>query len=238
MITHESTIMITGASDGLGKAISLLVAQKYGCPLAICGRDEGKLREVIRLINDIDPEIKVFAACFDMTQDEDCLSFIENAKEALGSFDILINNAGANIKKDYVENIQIEDLRYMLNLNCVSPLIFTQALLKDMKEKREGHIINILSSVCKHSIESSAAYSASKQAYDIISQILLKEVRENHVKVTNVYPGGIDTNFRSNDRPDYMKPESVALAICSVMEMSDDSVIHELVLRPFVENNF
>lgn len=238
MIHDNSIIMITGASDGLGKALSLEIARRYNCSMALCGRSEEKLRDTIQKIQNINPKTKLFAACFDATNDDDCYEFIANAKDALGEFDILINNAGANIRKDLVEDIKLNDLRYMFNLNCVSPLIFIQELLKDMKKHNDGHIINILSSVCKHSIENSGAYSASKHAMDILHQILLKEVRESHIRVTGVYPGGIDTNFRTNKRTDYMTPESVAKAIISLLEVADDAVVHELVLRPFVENNF
>lgn len=238
MINNNSKVMITGASDGLGKELALAIAEKYSCSLALCGRSESKLKNTVRAIKEINPNVLVFAACFEMTHDEDCLNFINQAKEALGDIDILVNNAGANIKKDLVEDIDLEDLRYMFNLNCVAPLIFIQETLPAMKEAENGHIINILSSVCKHSIEMSGAYSASKHAFDILNKILLKEVRESHVKVSGIYPGGIDTNFRSNERPDYMRAENVALAILSLMEMSDDTVVHELVLRPFVENNF
>lgn len=238
MISNQSKVMITGASDGLGKALTLAIASKYNCSLAICGRSEEKLKSVIRDINEINPCVKVFAACFDVTDDECCTEFIQNSVEAIGDIDILINNAGANIKKDLVENIDLNDLRYMFNLNCASPLLFIQGVLPHMKEVSDGHIVNILSSVCKHSIENSGAYSASKDAMDILHKILLKEVRESHIKVTGIYPGGINTNFRTNVREDYMHPKTVANAILSVLECEDDAVVHELVLRPFVENNF
>ena len=238
MISNQSKVMITGASDGLGKALALAVASKYSCSLAICGRSEEKLKAVIKDINTINPCVKVFAACFDVTDDECCREFICNSREAIGDIDILINNAGANTKKDRVENIDLHDLRYMFNLNCAAPLLFIQQVLPHMKEVGDGHIINILSSVCKHSIENSGAYSASKDAMDILHQILLKEVRESHIKVTGIYPGGINTNFRTNVREDYMLPKTVANAVLSVLECEDDAVVHELVLRPFVENNF
>ena len=238
MISNQSKVMITGASDGLGKALTLAIASKYSCSLAICGRNEAKLKETVRAVHTVNPCVKVFAACFDVTDDECCYAFIRNAQEAIGDIDILINNAGANIKKDLVENIDLNDLRYMLNLNCVSPMIFILGVLPHMKEVGDGHIINILSSVCKHSIENSGAYSASKHAMDILHQILLKEVRESHIKVTGIYPGGINTNFRTNVREDYMHPKTVANAILAVLECEDDAVVHELVLRPFVENNF
>ena len=109
MISNQSKVMITGASDGLGKALTLAIASKYSCSLAICGRNEAKLKETVRAVHTVNPCVKVFAACFDVTDDECCYAFIRNAQEALGDIDILINNAGANIKKDLVENIDLND---------------------------------------------------------------------------------------------------------------------------------
>ena len=234
---NEKRIFIRGASDGLGRELAYLLAHTAACRLAICGRSETKLKETLRTIYEINPDMEVFAACFDATKEEDCHQFAQNVKERFGGIDILVNNAGANIQKDKVENIDIAQLKYMFDLNCAAPLIFIQEFLPGMKERQDGHIINVLSSVCLHSIENSGAYSASKHAMNILHKILTKEVREDNIRVSGIYPGGIDTNFRENKRPDYLHPASVAKAILDVMN-TEDGVIHELVMRPMSENNF
>lgn len=236
MLTNKR-IFISGASDGLGKELACQIASQYTCRLALCGRNEEKLRDTLQLIHEINPEVEVFAACFDATNEEDCIHFARNVLEQFQGIDIVVNNAGANIQKNKVEDIQINQLKYMFDLNCVAPLIFIQAFIKGMKERQEGHIINVLSSVCKHSIENSGAYSASKHAMNILHEILTKEVREDNIRVSGIYPGGIDTNFRSQSRPDYLHPSTVAKAILDVMT-TPEGVVHEIVLRPMVENNF
>jgi short-subunit dehydrogenase len=67
---------------------------------------------------------------------------------------------------------------------------------------------------------------------------LIKEARQSGVKVTGVYPGGVDTDFRTEERPDYMRPESAAQMIVQCINAPADVVVHELVCRPMVESNF
>ena len=155
----------------------------------------------------------------------------------INDIDILINNAGANVRKAPVEEIDLDELRYMFNLNCVSHLAFIQAFLPKMKEKKEGLIMNILSSACLYDNINMAAYTATKQAMKAIHKALVKEVREDNIKVSAIYPGGINTNFRELDRPDYLNAQKLAKVLVDVIEI-DDGVVHDLVLRPMAESNF
>jgi short-subunit dehydrogenase len=70
------------------------------------------------------------------------------------------------------------------------------------------------------------------------TQCLIKEARPVNVKVTGVYPGGVDTDFRVEDRPDYMRADSTAQMIVQCINAPDDVAVHELVYRPMVESNF
>ena len=81
-------------------------------------------------------------------------------------------------------------------------------------------------------------YAASKAAQKSLCDTLRKEGREANIGVTAVYPGGVDTDFRPQARPEYMRPESVAEAIAGALLLPDDAVMHELVLRPMCETNF
>jgi NAD(P)-dependent dehydrogenase (short-subunit alcohol dehydrogenase family) len=87
-------------------------------------------------------------------------------------------------------------------------------------------------------METMGVYSTMKQGLDALTWILMKEARPANVKVTAIYPGGTDTEFRAAKRPDYMRPESVASVIAAAVFAPDDVVMHELTFRPIVETNF
>ena len=97
--------------------------------------------------------------------------------------------------------------------------------------------MNILSSACLYDNVNMAAYTATKQAMKAIHKALVKEVREDNIKVSAIYPGGINTNFRELDRPDYLNAQKLAKVLVDTMEI-DDGVVHDLVLRPMAESNF
>ena len=106
-----------------------------------------------------------------------------------------------------------------------------------MARRKSGLIVNILTSCCLYHNPMTGSYSASKDAMEGISKILTKEARADNIGVCNVYPGGVDTNFRPKANPSYLRPEPVAKMIRNCMEV-EDGCVHDLVLRPFVEDNF
>ena len=222
-------ILITGASDGIGKALALMLDEK-GYKTYLFGRNPEKLNS-LKLNNCL----KKYA--FDL-KDRDKLNEALNDIRLSGGVDILINNAGFNYKKEEVKDITIKGLQDMFWVNCISHLICIQKLVPAMLDNKEGMIINILSSCCRFNNPTMAGYTASKDAMESISKILVKEVKDKGVKVLDVYPGGVDTNFRTNDRPDYLKPETIAKHIIYAIENNEDGMIQEIVVRPTVESNY
>ena len=107
-----------------------------------------------------------------------------------------------------------------------------------MKERGSGHVVNILSTVCHADMPTMGAYTAAKSGLQALTRIFRKEVLEDGIRVTAIYPGGADTDFRPNARPDYMKPASVAAAVHSALTLPEDVIVHELTFRPMVETNF
>ena len=200
----KKTAVITGATDGIGNALAILLSRDYN--LALCGRSKDKMDRLIQKLGNC----HIYTDCFDITDKEKRHAFCENLKKEFGSVDILVNNAGANTKKDKVVEINLDDLRYMFELNCVSAVGMIQELYPLMAEKQSGLIINILSSCCLFNNPMTGSYSASKDAMEGISKILTKEARADHIGVCNVYPGGVDTNFRATANPGYLKPETIA----------------------------
>ena len=107
----KKTVIITGATDGIGKALARLLSGEYN--LALCGRNEEKMQQLVRELGDC----HVLAECFDITQAEKRHSFGARVNAEFGAVDVLVNNAGANTKKAKVADINLDDLRYMFELN-------------------------------------------------------------------------------------------------------------------------
>ena len=226
----RKVVVITGATDGLGKALALLLKDDYD--LALCGRSEEKMNN---LLNDLDKD-HVYYECFDIVDDNKRDEFCKHIIERFEHIDVLVNNAGANTKKDKVTDINLTDLRYMFELNCVSAVGIIQEFYPVMAEKQSGLFVNILSTCCLFSNPMAGSYSAAKDAMEGISKILLKEAKKDNIGVCNVYPGGVETNFRAVANHDYLKPETVAKMIKNCME-NEEGCVHDIVIRPFIEDN-
>ena len=230
VVYMKKTVIITGATDGIGKTLAMLLSKEY--QLALCGRSEEKMRQLREELGDA----SVYAECFDITDGEKRHAFCEQVKREFGGVDVLVNSAGANTKKDKIAEIKLDDLRYMFELNCVSALGMIQEVYPMMAEKQSGLFVNILSSCCLFSNPMTGSYSAAKDAMEGISKILTKEAKADHIGVCNVYPGGVDTNFRAVSNPNYLRPETIAKMIKSCIE-NEDGCVHDIVIRPFIEDN-
>ena len=226
----KKTVIITGATDGIGKALAFLLSKEYN--LALCGRNVDKMNRLTRELGDC----HVYAECFDITDGARRRSFCQQVKKEFGTVDVLVNNAGANTKKDRIADIDLEDLRYMFELNCVSSLGMIQEIYPLMAEQKHGLFVNILSSCCLFNNPMTGSYSATKDAMEGISKILTKEAKADNIGVCNVYPGGVDTNFRAKANHDYLRPETVAKMIKNCIEL-EEGCVHDIVIRPFIEDN-
>lgn len=226
----KKTVLITGATDGIGKALAMLLAKEYN--LALCGRSKEKMDQFIQELGDC----HVYAEVFDITDGEKRHDFCENVKKEFDTIDVLVNNAGANTKKDKIVDINLDDLRYMFELNCVSALGMIQEIYPLMAEKKKGLFVNVLSSCCLYNNPMAGSYTAAKDAMEAISKILTKEVKAENIGVCNVYPGGVDTNFRAVANHNYLKPETVAKMIKVCIE-NEEGCVHDIVIRPFIEDN-
>jgi NAD(P)-dependent dehydrogenase (short-subunit alcohol dehydrogenase family) len=172
------------------------------------------------------------------TAEKAIADFCAAVRSKMGTPDILINNAGFNPRKAPVWEMTPDELDSLIAVNLKAPFLFIRQVLPDMIQRKAGHIVNILSSVCHYSNEGMGAYTAAKKGLDGLAGVLLKEARPHGIRVSAVYPGGTNTTFRAKERPDYTSPESVAEAVHAVLTLPEDLVVHGITFRPMVETNF
>ena len=233
---RERHVVLTGASRGIGRAIALRLA-RAGAALTLCARDAAALESVL-------DEARALGAAyasgetFDLSDAVAIEQFCSQTCAKRGPVDVLINNAGYNSRKAPVHEVEVDEFDAIMAVNLRAPFLMVRAILPQMIERRAGHIVNILSTVCEHDNETMGAYTAAKQGMRGWHGVLLKEARGHGVRVSGVYPGGTDTEFRPKARPDYMRPESVAEAVYSVLAMPEDLIVQSITFRPIVETNF
>ena len=223
-------VLTTGATRGIGRELARQLTV-LGYPVFATGRDED-------LLEALKTETGCRGTVADLTDPEQAVEIYEKAKASLGQVDVLINNAGVNHRKAPVIGIELEDWERQYAVNLRAPMLLSREALKDMAGRRSGHIVNVISTIAKTSQPNYAIYSAMKYGLMGFTKCLIKEAREVSVKVTAVYPGGTDTDFRTEDRPDYLSAESAAKMIVHCITAPADVVVHDLTYRPMVESNF
>jgi len=236
MNIEGKSVYITGGSKGIGRAIAERLAHDR-TNIAICGRDERALSEAAAAAKTAGAR-DVYAGRFDLGSTNAVLSFYAGAKKRIGPPDILINNAGYNSRKAYLWEAEIDEFDSMIAVNLRAAFILMREAFGDMKERRGGHIVNILSTACHSDIEQLSVYTAAKKGLQGMTDVFRKEARPHNIRVTSIYPGGTDTSFRAQARPDYLQPESVAEAVYAALTLPDDLIVHHMTFRPMVETNF
>jgi NAD(P)-dependent dehydrogenase (short-subunit alcohol dehydrogenase family) len=232
----DQVVLITGASSGIGRCLAVQLAAQ-GARLALCSRSEEKLKVVVSELASAG-QAAALARAFCLSSEEAILRFVSDTQTRLGPIDILINCAGANTSRAPVGELKTAELDWMMTVNFRAAFLFMREALGQMQPRGKGHIVNVVSTVALFGNPGLGGYTASKWALEGLTKVVRKEVKASGIKVTSVHPGGTDTDFRPADRPEYMSPESVAEAIVSILTLSDDAVVHDLVLRPPMEDNF
>jgi NADP-dependent 3-hydroxy acid dehydrogenase YdfG len=185
------TAFITGATSGIGKAIAENFA-KQGFKLIICGRRIDVLDE---LSSELSKLTEVFSLSFDVRNKEEVKTAIESLPENFKNIDILINNAGNAHGLDPISEGNMEDWDAMMDGNVKGLLYVSQPIINLMKARNSGHIINISSVAARQTYANGVVYCASKKAVDVISEGMRLELTEFGIKVCNVQPGAVETDF-------------------------------------------
>lgn len=191
-------VFISGASDGIGKACAEDFA-KMGANLILAARSFDKL-ETIKNELEYEWDVKVKIVKLDVQDKLEVQKVVEDLDDYWKDIDILINNAGLAREMDPLQDGNIEDWEVMIDTNIKGLLYLTRNILPLMKDK-EGHIINIGSTAGIHAYPGGTVYCATKSAVKFISDGLRQDLVATDIRVTNIQPGMVETNF-SNIRFD------------------------------------
>lgn len=217
--------VITGISKGIGRACAEKLLEK-GANVAGWGKSE--------------PPYNHENLHFFETDVKDENSVKESRDKTLKQFnnevDILINNAGLGYF-GYFEEMPLEEYREMMQTNVDGVFFVTRNLIPTMKEKGQGHIINLSSIAGLQTNPQGGVYSATKYAVTAFTDALFKELRDYGIKVTGIHPGSVKTDFFENapgvDAHDYMmKPSEVADTIIHSIESPQNYLVSQVVMRP------
>jgi 3-hydroxy acid dehydrogenase / malonic semialdehyde reductase len=186
-------VMITGATSGIGLACAKKFASG-GDNLIIAGRRKNRLDSIGRdLVKEYGVKVKTVA--FDVQNKKEVFDAINSLEKEWKEIDILINNAGLALGRDYFEEALLEDWETMIQTNITGLLYVTRAVLPFMIKKEKGHIINLGSVAGDEVYERGNVYCGTKSAVASISHSMRIDLLRHGIKVTNVKPGAVDTEF-------------------------------------------
>ncbi len=231
------TALVTGGGTGIGLGVALALARE-GCRVAIAGRRREPLE----------------AACekFDGTPAMSChpvdvgdLASVETlfhwSMATLGPLDILVNSAGVNVRRRTTAELSPEDWDKMMRINASGAFYCMRTVLPEMRAQHNGLIVNISSIAgIRSSLLGGVGYTASKFAMTGLGTTVGREEATNNIRVTNVYPGEVETPILDNrpvpvtaeHRARILQPDDVAAAVLMVACLPPRAHITDLVIKP------
>lgn len=241
MSENQKTVLITGATSGIGKACAVLFA-KHQYRLILCGRRVGALNA---LAGELRRMTDVHTLVFDVRDQQKVNQAFESLPESFSTIDILLNNAGNAHGLASLCEGDVADWDAMLDGNVKGLLYVSKNVIPQMKDRGTGHIVNISSVAARQTYANGVVYCASKKAVDAISEGMRLELTEFGIKVSNIQPGAVATDFSmvrfkgDQTRSDAvyagyeaLKAEDIADAIYYVVSAPKHVSIAEMTIYP------
>ncbi len=235
------TILITGSTSGIGRATAELFA-KQGLRIILCGRRHAVLEE---MKDELSAFTEVYTLQFDVRHFDEVENAINSLPEDWKNIDILINNAGNAHGLDPISTGSIDDWDAMMDGNVKGVLYVSKMIIPQMQARNSGHIVNISSVAARQTYANGVVYCASKKAVDTISEGMRIELTEFGIKVTNIQPGAVATDFSKirfkgdTERAatvyagyEALKAEDIADAIAYCVNAPERVSIAELCIYP------
>ena len=228
---------MTGASSGIGEATARLLAQN-GYNVVLAARREDRLKRIAAEIGE-----RALAVPTDVTDPAACEALVSRAVESFGSVNILVANAGVGLYGSIADG-EPEDWRLMFEVNVLGVLYATRAAVLHMLDRSSGDIV-IVSSLAGRRVPGAegTVYAATKHALTAVAEGLRMDVHEKGIRVINVEPGLVRTEFPESSYPsakEYyaqrefspLEAEDIAQAVFYAVEQPERVSVNEIVVRP------
>lgn len=244
----QKTVLITGATSGIGEAVAEKFAESSD-RLIITGRRKERLDELAAHLTDT-YGTDVLVLCFDVRDKAAVEKHLGNLPHEWRNIDILINNAGLAVGLSHIDEGDTDDWDRMVDTNVKGLLYVTRAISPLMVSRGSGHIFNIASIAGKEVYENGSVYCATKHAVDALSRAMRLDLLKHGIKVTNVAPGMVETEFSlvrfkgdearasavySGVEP--LRGEDIADVIQYCAGLPDHVCINDLVITPKAQAN-
>jgi len=228
---QNKVVVVVGATGGIGSAVAHKLASS-GATLVLAARDSSRLDALAGELS----TTKVLSVPTDITDLSQVETLMQKAVGHFGQIDALVNAAGAGILKQW-NKLEPADLDAMLDLNLKGSFYTCQAAANVMKERKVGHICNVIGILGKHSMAMGTAYCASKFGVVGFSKCMADELRRYGIKFTLFYFGGVDSPFWDNvslkvDRSKMLSTETAANAIMFALSADPQAVPMEINIQP------
>ena len=224
--------IVTGASRGIGRAISVALAQE-AATVVLAARSIRKLQETADKVTEAGGKAEIVVT--ELTEEESIKNLVKVTNEKFSRLDILVNNAGVTHSAK-LEETTTEDWERCMQVNARAPFILCREALPLLKKSQAGYIINIASVVGVKGYPLQSAYTSSKHALRGMTISLAEELKGSNIRVHLLCPGGVDTELVQKVRPDIkrdelMQPEEIAELVLYLVTHKGNAVIDELHIR-------
>ena len=224
--------LVTGTTQGIGLAIARALAIE-GCHLALCGRNESRLRQVQTELSR--RKVRVLTVPCDVRDEQNVEEMVTAVRREFGHIDILVNNAGIAHPNQTVSQLPVKQWNEVIATNLTGMFLVTRAVLPLMK--RGAVIANNLSIAAKRVFPGSSAYNASKHGALGFTNTLREELRDRGIRVIAFLPGATDTAlwdvfWPEAPRNKMVSPATVAQAVVNALKLPAESTIEELSILP------
>jgi NAD(P)-dependent dehydrogenase (short-subunit alcohol dehydrogenase family) len=225
-------VVVTGASQGIGRAIAEAFAGEPDSKLALVSRNEQKMRETAAACNARGAETRYFVC--DVTDEAAVDAMARDVLERWGAPDVLVNNAGA-FRPGGLREMSPSTFREQVEANLTSAFIVTKAFLDPMIEAGRGDIFFMGSVASIKAYPGGVAYCASKHGLLGLARVVREETKEKNIRVTTLLAGATFTaSWEGSGLPEerFMPPEDIARSVLDVYHLDPRTVVEEILLRP------